>query len=338
MVLQTSIDYQYYDAIEQENSILYPFAGNGKNQEWIASKPLFYLGVNKNLSSNKYNAAKTFFDFFTSNEGQIIMSSDSRRLSNNKCFISYVKDVYLELGSEYENMIKPIEDGRVFIVDTFFQIFEDHVDSLVKYLNNSISIDDLIKVIDKRNYKVDSDAFEINILGTFDYDESTFNKRESKIGDYFTDTLRKYANVGAVILDNNLLKANIYSDGLLSTDLDIIINDTDLVYKKISVYELQYIIKKYTDLEQIPLISGIRISKGLGGLNIYNQAGNNLNKADRIVVLIDSKILSSNDMYDDTDIKVDLIQTFKKILNNQTNITVPKLDNRYGGLDFSKEK
>lgn len=338
MVLQTSIDYQYYDVIEQENSILYPFAGNGKNQEWIASKPLFYLGVNKNISNNKYNAAKTFFDFFTSNEGQIIMSSDSRRLSNNKCFISYVKDVYFELGSEYENMIKPIEDGRVFIVDTFFQIFEDHVDSLVKYLNNSISIDDLIKVIDKRNYKVDSDAFEINILGTFDYDESTFNKRESKIGDYFTDTLRKYANVGAVILDNNLLKANIYSDGLLSTDLDIIINDTDLVYKKISVYELQYIIKKYTDLEQIPLISGIRISKGLGGLNIYNQAGNNLNKADRIVVLIDSKILSSNDMYDDTDIKVDLIQTFKKILNNQTNITVPKLDNRYGGLDFSKEK
>ena len=125
---------------------------------------------------------------------------------------------------------------------------------------------------------------------------------------------------------------------MLSTDFDIIINDTDLVYKKISVYELQYIIKKYTDLEQIPLISGIRISKGLGGLNIYNQAGNNLNKADRIVVLIDSKILSSNDMYDDTDIKVDLIQIFKKILNNQTNITVPKLDNRYGGLDFSKEK
>lgn len=266
------------------------------------------------------------------------MSDDTGRLPKNKCFISYVKDVYLELGSEYENMIKPIEDGRIFIVDTFFQIFGGNVDSLVKYLKNSISIDDLIKVIDKRNYKANSDAFKINILGNFDYDEFTFDKKESKIGDYFTDTLRKYANVGAVILDNNLIKANIYSDGLLSSELDTIINDTNLVYKKISVYELYYIVKQYIDSSQIPLISGIRISNGLGGIAIYDQAGNILNKDDSIVVLIDEKILNSNNMSHDTDRKIDLIQTFKKILNNQTNITVPKLDNRYGGLDFSKEK
>lgn len=338
MVLQTSIDYQYDNVIGLENSILYPFAGNGKNQEWIASKPLFYLGVNKNISTDKYQAAKAFFQYFTSSEGQNIMSDDTGRLPKNKCFISYVKDVYLELGSEYENMIKPIEDGRIFIVDTFFQIFGGNVDSLVKYLKNSISIDDLIKVIDKRNYKANSDAFKINILGNFDYDEFTFDKKESKIGDYFTDTLRKYANVGAVILDNNLIKANIYSDGLLSSELDTIINDTNLVYKKISVYELYYIVKQYIDSSQITLISGIRISNGLGGIAIYDQAGNILNKDDSIVVLIDEKILNSNNMSHDTDRKIDLIQTFKKILNNQTNITVPKLDNRYGGLDFSKEK
>lgn len=339
MVLQTSIDYQYDDVIGLENSVLYPFAGNGKNQEWIASKPLFYLGVNKNISSDKYMAAKAFFQYFTSSEGQNIMSDDTAgRLPKNKCFISYVKDVYLELGSEYENMIKPIEDGRIFIVDTFFQIFGGNVDSLIKYLKNSISIDDLIKVIDKRNYKANSDAFKINILGNFDYDESTFGKKESKIGDYFTDTLRKYANVGAVILDNNLIKANIYSDGLLSSELDTVINDTNLVYKKISIYELYYIVKQYIDSSQIPLISGIRISNGLGGITIYDQAGNIFNKDDSIVVLIDEKILNSNDMNHDTDRKIDLIQTFKKILNNQTNITVPKLDNRYGGLDFSKEK
>lgn len=338
MVLQTSIDYQYDNVIGLENSILYPFAGNGKNQEWIASKPLFYLGVNKNISTDKYQAAKAFFQYFTSSEGQNIMSDDTGRLPKNKCFISYVKDVYLELGSEYENMIKPIEEGRIFIVDTFFQIFGGNVDSLVKYLKNSISIDDLIKVIDKRNYKANSDAFKINILGNFDYDEFTFDKKESKIGDYFTDTLRKYVNVGAVILDNNLIKANIYSDGLLSSELDTIINDTNLVYKKISVYELYYIVKQYIDSSQIPLISGIRISNGLGGIAIYDQAGNILNKDDSIVVLIDEKILNSNNMSHDTDRKIDLIQTFKKILNNQTNITVPKLDNRYGGLDFSKEK
>lgn len=338
MVLQTSIDYQYDNVIGLENSILYPFAGNGKNQEWIASKPLFYLGVNKNISTDKYQAAKAFFQYFTSSEGQNIMSDDTGRLPKNKCFISYVKDVYFELGSEYENMIKPIEDGRIFIVDTFFQIFGGNVDSLVKYLKNSISIDDLIKVIDKRNYKANSDAFKINILGNFDYDEFTFDKKESKIGDCFTDTLRKYANVGAVILDNNLIKANIYSDGLLSSELDTIINDTNLVYKKISVYELYYIVKQYIDSSQIPLISGIKISNGLGGIAIYDQAGNILNKDDSIVVLIDEKILNSNNMSHDTDRKIDLIQTFKKILNNQTNITVPKLDNRYGGLDFSKEK
>lgn len=62
MVLQTSIDYQYDNVIGLENSILYPFAGNGKNQEWIASKPLFYLGVNKNISTDKYQAAKAFFN------------------------------------------------------------------------------------------------------------------------------------------------------------------------------------------------------------------------------------------------------------------------------------
>lgn len=338
LALQTSIDYEYDDILnEMDNAQIYPFVGSNSNQEWIASKPLFYLSVNKNLDSNKFPMAKAFFNYFTSNEGQYIMSDSSARLESNKCFISYVRDVYLELGYRYQNMVKPIEDGKVFIVDTFNQIFGCCINEIIKYLNNEISVDDLLKAIDKRNYISNNVENLINVGGEFDFDDNKINKCETKIANYFTDTLRKYANVDAVFLNNDIINANIYSNGLYLSELDIILNNSNLIYKRMSVYEIKFIIKYFYDLGQIPLISGVRITNGFTGINITDLSGKALDNDDSIVLLIDEDILNYIDTNYEGSRRIELISTIKALLNNQSSINVPKLDNRYGNVNFYKD-
>ena len=338
MVLQTSLDYQYDDVIENmNNAVIYPFAGSGVGQEWIASKPLFYLAVNKNIAEENYPCAKAFFKYFTSKEGQDLMSESSvARMTNNKCYISYVKDIYLELGENYEKILKPIEDGRIFIVDNFFQIFGENVPDLINYLNNSISIDELINIIDKRSYKKLDDKTKISIQGEFDFDQS-FGLKESVMGNYFSDILRKYANTDALILDSNTIKCNIYQDGIYLSEFATIFENKKLAYKKLSILELKKIIKYYLEDEIIPLISGLRITLNNDELVIYDQTNKMLNDSDSMIVLVDEDALSKNQISYQGDKVINLVDTITKIMSNQTNIVAPKQDGRYGNIDFSKE-
>lgn len=343
IVLQTSFDYQYTSVFdEMANCSIEPFVGKRNDQNWIASKPLFYLAVNKNINSDKYEAARAFFQYFASTEGQNLLSktNENAKPIKNDFYISYVKDSYLNILEEYKNMQTPLENGRVFIVDTFFRVFDECVDLLIQYVKNEITIEELINTIDNRKF-LDNKASLVNVEGTFDYD-SDINKCETKIQNFLTDTIRKYANtpasaIDAVLIDNDAINANIYPNTILKSDLNIIFKNKNLIFKKIDISDLYTIINGYIDNKEIPFISGLRIKSENGILQIYNQT-NNLLVNGTINILIDENILLKYGIpYEDIN-KLDIITIFSKIIDDRTTITAPSKDDRYGNINFKEKK
>ena len=330
ILLQTSLDFQY-DNIKSKlkNTAIYPFTGVGEGQEWIASKPLFYLAVNKNIESKNYPCAKAFFQYFNSKEGQDLMSNSNQQSS--KCYISYVKDIYLELGDDYKNILKSVLDGRIFIVDNFFQIFGSNINALVSYLKNEITVDELIKIFDERSYLKSTNESMLNVLGEFDYDDS-FGYRETKISNYFSDIIRKFADTDCVLLNYDAIKANIYSDGFYRSELDVVLSSKRLVYKKTSIKQLKSIMNAYIQENKLPCISGIRITLEQNEIKIFDKTNKLLNDNDTIITLIDEDILLKNNLDYESDNQIDLRETIAKILSNQTTIIAPNFDNRYGNI------
>lgn len=334
MVLQTTIDYQYNDIFNEMNSSIEPFVGIREEQNWIASKPLFYLSVNKNIKTTKYKAAKAFFSFYASNEGQNLLSRAllNSKDMNNDFYISYVKDSYLNVSDEYKSLFKPLEEGRVFIVDTFFNIFSNSIDLLIDYIKKNITVEELIQEIDSRNSnKLNSSL--VNVDSEFDYNQATIKKAESKIQNYLTDTIRKYSNSFAVIIDNDAINTNIYSNKILKSDFNIIFKNKSLVYIKLDVSDLYSLIQKYLNKKEIPFISGIRINNENGKLQIYNQA-NNLLTDGTYTILIDEDILRNNNIDYDSTNKLYILTIFFRIINDDTTINASEIDNRYGNINF----
>ena len=100
----------------------------------MASKPLYYLSINKNISFEKINKAIAFLEFFSDSENQQYMKVTRNRSNLSDTYVSYIKDTYIDVNTKYQNVLNVVKSGRVFIVDIFQSIYRKNINAIVFFL------------------------------------------------------------------------------------------------------------------------------------------------------------------------------------------------------------
>lgn len=332
ILIQSSVEYPLNREIGDMNCSFVSFVGKENNQNWIASKPLYYLAARKNSNIKIEEGIYEFFKFYSSTEGQNeLMKYDLKRESSNNNFVSYLKDSYIELDDIYYEVENVIKTGRVYLIDLFEYIFEKNVDVIISYLKKEVSIDTLfITIDDKMASLINKQRVKINCDGSFDFETKNINQEETLIGNFIADSINKQMNsANAVCLPSDVIKANIYSDGIYLDELDVVLENNEIVYAKIQIKDLTDIIQKLIQVEELPLISGIRIKYKDNNLKIYNINNKEFDSEDYINIVIDTNLIKG---YNNIIIgkKYKILDVFTEYLKSVNAIEVPNIDNRYG--------
>ncbi len=325
---QNSIDDPIDDYVLLDNVAYIPYVAKDDNQEWLASKPLYYLSINKNISANKLDMAIDFLEFFSASENQQYMKVTRNRNNITDTYVSYIKDTYIEVNPKYQNVLDVIKMGRVFIVDIFQSIFRKNINFIIQFLKNEISINELLNKIDDYVYSIYTpNRKKINVESAFNFNEDSLKFYETSLGNFYADSIRREAGVDAVIINYDAINENIYNDGFYLDEIESIFSDRRLRYVKIKASDL----KKLVLNENLPLISGIRINNG----KLYNVNKKEIDDDYVLYVLLDStynvdgldvvlgRDCSSNGILNQYFLKIDSIANIG-------------LDGRYG--DYNEKK
>lgn len=336
MAMQNSCENDIENLISQSiNFEFFPFVGELEDEQIILSKPLFYLSILDNVPLANKQGAIDFLNYFSSNEGQNIITS--AQSDNNS--ISYINNTFLSLNEKYQNFEQVIKRGRVFIPDIFFSSFNNFSQYIYKYLNNELSLGDMFKAFDDRIKELNSTNIEqYKVNKTFDY-SSNVNKKETAIGNYICDSLRSYAITSTCVIPSNIILENIYEKGLSTEDISIILANCDVNKVLIKVSELKKLIKNNLNVDgYIPLISNITLKKNQDDIDIYKINGQKYDDNENITALIYSEWLNNNDESKSLFIEYSLLigkkysvrELFSSYLKNCNQIIKPSLDGRYG--------
>lgn len=328
IMMQNSIDDPIDEYVLNQNVAYFPYVAKDNNQEWLASKPLYYLAINKNIEANKLDKAIDFLKFFSASENQQYMKINKSKNNITDTYVSYIKNTYIEVNSKYQNVLNVVKSGRVFIVDIFQSIYRKNISTIIQFLKNEISLDNLLKQIDDYVYNIyTSNRKKINVSSDFNYFDENSNSLETRLGNFYIDGIRKEAGADAVIINYDSINENIYADGIYLDEIDSVFVNKKLYYVKIKVSDLKKIIFK----EKLPLISGIRINDG----KIYSINKKELPDDYIIYALIDTDYLSDN--LDVTIGKEVLSNTlFSAYLAENDVIIDINLDGRYGEYNEKK--
>lgn len=332
IVIQSSVEYPLNKEVMSMNCSFVPFVGEESNQQWIASKPIYYLAINKNISGNIKNGVYAFMEYYSSLEGQNeLMNYDNQREKEHNNFVSYLKDSLIELDDIYKEIENVIRTGRIFLIDLFEYIFEKNIDAIISYLKKEISIDELFKTYDDNVEKLtNKKRTKIECDGTFDFDIKDVKKEETLIANYIADSINKEMDsANAVCLKNGIIKTNIYSDGIYLDELNVILDNSEIVYAKIKVKDLKEIINNLVEKDEMPLISGLRLDFKNGVMKLYNINKKELIDDNYINVIIDTSFL---DGYTDVSLgkKHDILSVMTNYLVKVQKIEMPVYDKRYG--------
>lgn len=319
---QNSIDNPIDDYVLLDNVAYIPYVAKDNNQEWLASKPLYYLSINKNIAADKLEKAIDFLEFFSASENQQYMKVTRNRNNITDTYVSYIKDTYIEVNPKYQNVLDVIKRGRVFIVDIFQSIYRKNINVIIQFLKNEISLDDLLKQIDDYVYSIYTpNRKKINVASAFNFNEDSQKFYETSLGNFYTDSIRKQAGVDAVIINYDTINENIYSDGFYLDEIESIFSNRKLRYIKIKASDL----KKLVLNKNLPLISGIRINNG----KLYNVNKKEIDDDYVLYILLDS-----NYNVDDLDVVLGKDVYSNSILNQyllkNDSIADIGLDGRYG--------
>lgn len=332
ILIQNSIEYPLNPEAMDMNCAFVPFVGEKSHQQWIASKPIYYLTINKNVSNKVKDGIYEFFEYFSSLEGQHDMINygyQKDQLNNN--FVTYLKDSYIKLDDMYKEIENVIRSGRIFLIDLYTYVFNKNVESIISYLKKEISIEELFKSFDDKIRALNSQQrIRIESSGTFDFDTKNVKSEETLIANYIADAINKQMDsANAVCLKNGIIKANIYSDGIYLDELNIILDNSEIIYAKIKVKDLKEIISKLIEQDEMPIISGLRLELKNGVVKLYNNNKKELNDDNYINVIIDTSFL---DGYTDVSLgkKHDILSIMTSYLEKVQKIEMPVYDKRYG--------
>ena len=140
-LISSNINFQYF-----------PFLGDTVDEQLIGSKPLFYLSALNDTSNIKKQGAIDFLTYFSSNEGQNAIIATQK--DNNS--VSYIYKTFLPLNAKYQNFEKVIKQGKVFIPDIFFSLFNNFSTYIYSYLNNKLSLNEMLILFDNKIIELNS--------------------------------------------------------------------------------------------------------------------------------------------------------------------------------------
>lgn len=123
------------------------FVGNEERDACFGSMPALYLSLSASLKDDgaKLSAAQRILDYFATAEGQNLL----HRPDTGNEYISYLKRSSSNLPEIYADLQDKVNEGRLFVVDSFSQIFGSCIGDIASYLSNSINLDKLLVKIDE---------------------------------------------------------------------------------------------------------------------------------------------------------------------------------------------
>lgn len=327
VIIQNSAVNPIDNEISISNYEFYPFVGTYANNNWLATKPLYYLSINGNVDDDTLAGCLEFLEFYSSSKGQEV-AKGSIDEGNSIKYISFIADTYYEISAKYKTIKKTIEKGKVYLIDVFSYIFASNVDYIISYLKNEITFENMVYNIDCNVYSSTHSLNEkVAVDNNFDYDPKLIGKKELKIANFIADAFKSSAKVDSVCLKPDLIKGNIYDDGMYIDEISFVLASQKLVYARLSVKQLKSIIQENFSSDYLPLISGFRIN-GFNDLKICNSSNIELDDNKILYMLIDYALVDGKNIsYGKS---VDTQDLFKEYLNNNPKITVGDCDNRYG--------
>lgn len=330
VIIQNSAVSPIDNEINTSNYEFYPFVGTYANNNWLATKPLYYLSINGNVDDDTLAGCLEFLEFYSSSEGQEVAKS-SIDDGNSINYISFIADTYYEISAKYKTIKETIEKGKVYLIDVFSYIFSSNVDYIISYLNNEITFENMVYNIDRNVYSSTHSLREkVAVDSDFDYDSKLIGKKELKIANFIADAFKSSAKVDSVCLQPDLIKGNIYDDGMYKDEVSFVLASSKLVYARLSVKQLKLIIQENFSSDYLPLISGFRIN-GFNNLKIYNSNNIELDDNKILYMLIDYALVDGKNISYGKSVNTQ--DLFKEYLNNNSKIVVGDCDNRYGGND-----
>ena len=139
---------EIFNNISDDKYSLKPFIGNDSDQQWIATKPMYYLSACKNNRGN-FNGVEAFVDYYVSPENQNIIKYSMSK-TNVPYFVSFFNnDTVNKDKTKYNDIDSCLKRNHIIIADTFLDVFKNSSGSLKKYIEGTIDANTLIGQIDE---------------------------------------------------------------------------------------------------------------------------------------------------------------------------------------------
>ncbi|MGN1077621.1 MAG: hypothetical protein ACI4ST_03820, partial [Candidatus Gallimonas sp.] len=217
----------------------------------VGSKPNYYVSLTSSVAHDgeKLKGAIKFLNFLSSDEGQRISGVNGG--ADGK--LSYVGGKKYS-QSAFSGIAASLNEGKVFICDYFYTLFEDNVGLLKGFLQNEISVDQLIELMDEYMLELHVRPQTYSVESDFDYDGERVGQEETAIGDFLVDRVREAAGVEVCLIPSAAIVGNILKGDITEAEFCALFQDGKYVYANVTVGG----IKRYAEsAEELVLLSGV---------------------------------------------------------------------------------
>ncbi len=256
------------------------FVGSEERDACFGSLPAFCLSASKDMEDDPeiYDAVSDFFDFFALTSSQKLMHE-----TEDWQYISYLKGSAAELPPAYSELQSKMSEGRFFILDSFYNVFNLCVNEITSFLKGEYNLEKTMRRIDTRleeeKHSVETSLTVIENTLAFDADVSLSQK--TPLGEFLVDTLAKINFVDGVMMPSSALKCSLLKGTLSETELGYVFEDVAVVYAQLTADD---ILRIYDDIGATcyPLVNGLQIRDG----KVYKSNGKLVSSGEKVYVLV----------------------------------------------------
>ena len=227
------------------STVLAPYLGINELSRCVGSKPRYFVSLTAEVadSEKKLAGAKSFLSFLSSDEGQRLNGVNGE--ADGK--ISYLKG-QKSYGKDLDGIRDCLDQGRIFVCDYFYVMFEKNVDLLKKFLTDALSVDQLIDSLDEAMEKSFVSPKYYEAEKDFDFDPEKVVREETAIGNFFVDCVRRAADTEVCLLPSSAILGNILKGPFTEVQLCGLLADGNYTFVSVRAGGLADRIRRSTEL------------------------------------------------------------------------------------------
>ena len=281
------------DIYETDGVRYMPFVGEEERSACFGARPAFYISASKRVQQEDALLAASieFFDYFSTDEGQKILQAEI----GGEEFVSFFKGATYELSSAYSGLQGKVDEGRLFLIGSFYSTFTPCVNEIAAFLSNEINLEKLFTEVDAK-LKEERASIESSITVVEEelgFDEKTSYSQDTPLGEFLVSTLAEANFVDCAIVPSSMINCALLKGSLTESQLNCVFKNEPLVYARLTAEEFVAIYKEINK-DCHPLLSKVRVE----GDTLKKENGAPYLASDKIYALIPveyTRLLSDGD-------------------------------------------